>query len=670
MIFINKFYIMLSKLNLYSLLNLKLFIFLYKNIILIFFIFLIFYPNIILQFKLEKKFVYYPLKENCKYSLSDWVKNIKNSTNLFFKYIILNYHFSIKFKLIEVYYNIFFYDENLTIIEPSNLMLYNELHIICHMQEIEYEISINSLADIKKNKYFACIEYFKLKENFKFGIQIYQNINENIQIDTIYFFNTEFINFHNFKFKNDHKFNYLIINKEYIKIIKRLENNKNETNFLLKSSFIEAPNCFSKSEIAIKNNEWYYRNIYNNYFCFCKGSLCLFKNINQICKYRFYLYIIFNNRYLYNKTDYLLADSIDLKISEDYAYNVYLEMIKQNLSAYYMTSNENIYNNFSINNINRLNSNQIIYKWKYINGDFLEKYLKLILKLKVVLAAFEYFSIDNLFYNIEYITYIFLGHGVHFFKHFLYKDYHSCERYNKILVPPSYKLTSLAKKYGCKDENIIKLGLPKWDKFNEYSRDIKNNSIFLMFTWRKMKQGKNISDYYLNNTYNILSNIKLNKILKNKNITLFYTFHHALKKVNFNFFLKKLKKLENIYKIEQSQIFECISKSSLFISDFSSVIFDFIYQKKPFILYVPDSDDPNIKDIYIEQYYDIIKGLKNGTIFFKNKFFDLDKTINKIIYYIQNNFHIESSMKKFYNSFHLNGTNNTKIFIDYLKNLK
>ena len=167
---------------------------------------------------------------------------------------------------------------------------------------------------------------------------------------------------------------YLFINKEYIKIIKRLENNKNETNLLLKTSFIEAPNCFSKSEIAIKNNEWYYRNIYNNYFCFCKGSLCLLKNINQICKYRFYLYIIFNNRYLYNKTDYLLADSLDLKISADFAYHVFLEMIKQNLSAHYMTLNENIYNNFSNNNINMLNSNKIIYNWKYINGDFLEKY--------------------------------------------------------------------------------------------------------------------------------------------------------------------------------------------------------------------------------------------------------------------------------------------------------
>ena len=35
-------------------------------------------------------------------------------------------------------------------------------------------------------------------------------------------------------------------------------------------------------------------------------------------------------------------------------------MIKQNLSAHYITSNENIYNNFSNNNIiDKVNSNQI-----------------------------------------------------------------------------------------------------------------------------------------------------------------------------------------------------------------------------------------------------------------------------------------------------------------------
>lgn len=62
--------------------------------------------------------------------------------------------------------------------------------------------------------------------------------------------------------------------------------------------------------------------------------------------------------------------------------------------------------------------------------------------------------------------------------------------------------------------------------------------------------------------------------------------------------------------------------------------------------------------------------MKKGTIFFMNKFFNLNKAIDKIIYYINNNFIIEKKVKKFYDSFNISSTNNTIEFIDYLKNLK
>lgn len=47
-------------------------------------------------------------------------------------------------------------------------------------------------------------------------------------------------------------------------------------------------------------------------------------------------------------------------------------------------------------------------------------------------------------------------------------------------------------------KNIIRIGLPKWDNYIIYDRNnssLKNErngerSIFLMFTWRKVKKGK------------------------------------------------------------------------------------------------------------------------------------------------------------------------------------
>ena len=49
---------------------------------------------------------------------------------------------------------------------------------------------------------------------------------------------------------------------------------------------------------------------------------------------------------------------------------------------------------------------------------FLEKNLELILRLKTVITASTFFARTNIFYDIEYLIYINLNHGVQFFKHF------------------------------------------------------------------------------------------------------------------------------------------------------------------------------------------------------------------------------------------------------------
>lgn len=49
--------------------------------------------------------------------------------------------------------------------------------------------------------------------------------------------------------------------------------------------------------------------------------------------------------------------------------------------------------------------------------------------------------------------------------------------------------------------------------------------------------------------------------------------------------------------IPQNLIFECLRASSLLITDFSSVIFDFMAQNKPFIIYIHDSEDSKLNII-------------------------------------------------------------------------
>ena len=591
-------------------------------------------------------------------------KGVEDEYKLYYKILYFKYSFSFEYNLIEIKYAIKFYDIQKNIISPSDLTLFYNLHVLCHLKEEKKGITIDSFAKIINNEYIFCIEYSKVTEKIKYGIKIYKNIDITTHIIK-YLSIDKFIDYDNLNHKKDNLFNIILIHKRHNEYLNIFKNKKEKyKNYRLVKKFILPPSCILKRDIAIVSNEWFFANIYNNYFCFCKGINCFDRNINQKCKYKFYLTIVNENRNLYSKNSILISDFFKPNIEPADGYPLFKEMINQDIKAYYMTIDEKIYNDFYINqkyDKNNLKDFPIILE-KNINGDFLEKYLELILKLKIVLSISNYYSIDNIFCNIDYINYIFLGHGTHYFKTYLYKNYHGISRYDKIILPPSKIIINLAKKYGWKDKDIIKNCLPRFDKYNYPLNQLKekaNISIFLMFTWRVIKKGKKISDYYLYNTKKFLTDKKLNEALINNNIILYYSYHHSLKdKIKIN-----LKNNQNIKEVSQNNISECLKNSKLLITDFSSIIFDFIQQHKPFLLYVPDSEDPFIKDIYSEEYYNILKGLKNDSLYFINKYFNLREAIDKIIDYINKNFTLEKKLLNFNKSFNLTCANNTQNLI-------
>ena len=610
----------------------------------------------------------------------------KTNTNLdnhfeYFNIFDIKYLYSLKYQIIKIEYKIGFFDKNKNIILPSNLMLYGNIRLICFINILYNNECINSLSDIYLNNYFRCIEFFNINEKVTLGIKLFEvnekkqsiekyNINlfEDISIDTKQLF-----------YKNDILFDPLMLNQEYKYIINNLFNKVINETLRLKKSYIRYPLTIIKRNAIIKENKWNYANIFNNYFCFCLGLYCYDKEISQASKYYFYLTIIDNNRNIYNKTDYLFIDFIFTELSFDDAYPIFKEMVNKNLPVHYLTENLDIYNEFCYQK-NECMTVILVNKENYkINGDFLEKYLTLFLKLKQVISGsgtyFDY--INNLFYNIEYITYISVTHGVCYFKYFLYYE-NNCygnKRIDKILIPPLDFIISLAKKYGWKDDDIIAMNLPKWDKYNmtykNSSSDAyeihENKFILLLFTWRDINKNKHISHHYFKNIHNLINNNLLIKALQKKNITLYYTFHHKINNYNFSNLFKKERNL--IKPIKDNNISNYLNKASLAITDFSSIIFDLIYRQKPFVIYIPDSNDISNKDNYKYNYYELIELLKNDTIKFYNKFIELKEAINKIIFYIDNDFQLEPGLIKFYDKLGFKYENNINKFISYLINL-
>ena len=123
------------------------------------------------------------------------------------------------------------------------------------------------------------------------------------------------------------------------------------------------------------------------------------------------------------------------------------------------------------------------------------------------------------------------------------------------------------------------------------------------------------------------------------------------------------------YILKLDDILTCLIKCDLLISDFSSIIFDFMYRKKPIIIFIPDSSDKNIDKLYDEDYLTIINSLKNNSLEFENNFFKITDIIKKIEYYISTDFHLDDKLISLYKKFNLEGKNNINRFIEYLKTL-
>ena len=553
-------------------------------------------------------------------------------------------------------------------ITPSDLALYYNLHILCFLNN-NVSINIYSLANIEKDKYFKCTEFFYRYENIELGIIVYKiDMNGYINNDYKLFYLKK--DMFKYIYESNEIFDISFLLDEYKIMLEQIQNENSliETKRLKKSYFIE-PFGILKRNFKNLEGEWNFFNLFNDYFCFCKGIQCLKMNITKKCKYYYYLYIIDNNSNVYKKDNYLLMDFILKRYSSDDVFPVFEEMINKNLSAHYLTENENIYEKYCYKKKKCDSVIHVDEKNYKINDDFLEKHLTLILKLTKVISSVgvNITFINNIFYNIDYITYICLGHGISYFKSYLYKEYYGPTNFDKLLIPNSSILISYAIKYGWKEDNLIKLNLPRWDKYNfenNYLRNkgnIKTNSIFVMFTWRELKLSKNISLYYIKNILKLLNNKKLLNVTKEHNITLYYSIHHKFLSYK-NIFIVT----DNIKYLEENEISECLSKTNLIVTDYSSIIFDIIYRRKPYIIYIPDTYDPKIKLNYLKQSYKVIKRFKYNRYPYENICFNVNSTVNKIIYYIENRFKLDRNLAKLYDEFNFKKENSINKFIDYL----
>jgi CDP-glycerol glycerophosphotransferase (TagB/SpsB family) len=200
----------------------------------------------------------------------------------------------------------------------------------------------------------------------------------------------------------------------------------------------------------------------------------------------------------------------------------------------------------------------------------------------------------------------------------------------------------LLKKLNFQIEKIHNASLVRYERF-QYIKKNKTEKICILasFTYRSYNKSIFEKSLYKKNLLRFLNDKELIAYLTYNNIDLIYIPHHEeidlgknYSQNNFKF--AKIKKQGNLeYYIEQC---------SLFITDFSSIAFDFMFQNKPVLYYAIDKNE---KYSFKGKEY---LNKPNDTIFFGNYFSNKDLLINKIKYYINRNFTIENKLKNKYES--------------------
>ena len=170
------------------------------------------------------------------------------------------------------------------LIRPSNLSLLYNLSIFCNFYTLKRHKNIYSFANIQENRDFYCFEYLKVGNHAKFGIKIYKSSGgrKEKEYNELFFFTDKIFNNqnNNLTLQNNYKIDIKYFLKNNILLDKFSSTNENATSKGSNNLFFsyKQPYLYSlKEDISELKGHWYFKNIYNNYFCFCKGKSCIKK---------------------------------------------------------------------------------------------------------------------------------------------------------------------------------------------------------------------------------------------------------------------------------------------------------------------------------------------------------------------------------------------------------
>ena len=263
------------------------------------------------------------------------------------------------------------------------------------------------------------------------------------------------------------------------------------------------------------------------------------------------------------------------------------------------------------------------------------------------------FNMDQIYIrDLLHFSIVYLGHGI--IKDDLSKELNRfMKNYDLFVISSKKEYKSFFDyQYGYQPKNIILTGMPRYDNLENMKSNInKKKTIVILPTWRSNIEGtresityKSIhSDTFIYTKFfkfynNLINDRKLHLIMKKNNYKGTFCLHPSFSSQYIDFTQNQFFSI-----IEKCNYQKLILESSLLITDYSSIFFDFAYLRKPIIYAHFDYKEYRIYH-YKEGYFDYSHG-------FGPVCKDIKCIINEVTYEIENDCFVQKNYLRNINKF-------------------
>lgn len=265
--------------------------------------------------------------------------------------------------------------------------------------------------------------------------------------------------------------------------------------------------------------------------------------------------------------------------------------------------------------------------------------MRKLLTAKYWLDSFQVLNKLNLqtYFKESQIINVYTQHGINYFKSgFWGKQDIGEQTFRKIIFSNKREQILFKQYYSYNDENTILAGLARWDLMKDITQP---TDIFAYFTFRTYLRDPSLNieeTTYYQNILKLVSSEKLNALLKKHNISLNLALHHEV----FRYLHQQLDQIGNIKLIPDVEIGQVKQKSSLLITDYSSMCFDFMFKNRPVVFYRLDKDEPLLNNDNESKINNENVEAKNHELY--NICYNAEDVVNIIEKYLNNNFQLET----------------------------